>query len=534
MSQPRDHADGDLQPPVMEPPPPLPATLVLQDLSLQPPPPENTKDTEETLLGVAETPHSPLTMQSLSAFSQDASGTSLRKLLFGDDFELVLDEHEDAAGKDPSLFDAKKIISDFFSTAVSVDDINLDQKLSEKELTAQLDENYLEALLGKEAVNSLANETYYEPFSVLHSSVPAQTAEGKAETKWLVEMPKIEPNRQILHADPKPFTTKRADVIESNDRMLYTPHNVIRWSYDKSRNTFLSNARVVRWSDGSITLHVGTDSHLLCDKRGDSSLHLLGYETVVGTDGMKLPALTSTVRPTKHFVTESSNAKSISVEVANENKIHHNLRIKQRMPYITDPLPPVDLTKPTGERNAYEEYVADQYLKRKRLMDSLAKKGQHLSLEKQLEMDKEMWEQLQTTDLQVLREREEEEKRQAALHHAQRRDPLLEDDYGDEFEYSGRADKRVRFERNEEDYQRQRQTELQPLLDGLEKTLTTLEPGSESYGSVSGTMSFLRSGAIDDSIVMKEVGQLIDELKENKVDTGSIETVFSIMFPDAA
>lgn len=92
---------------------------------------------------------------------------------------------------------------------------------------------------------------------------------------WLFDMPTTGANRQTLHVDPFPFRPELGVKPDNTPRALHTPLNTIRWAYDITRDRKLSNSRLVLWSDGSATLHTGSDVYEIHDNV-QRELHMVG------------------------------------------------------------------------------------------------------------------------------------------------------------------------------------------------------------------------------------------------------------------
>ncbi len=99
-----------------------------------------------------------------------------------------------------------------------------------------------------------------------------------ARDSWLLHMPVISKTRRSLHVERSPYVPGLSTVQRaSNDRAIYTPLNVIRYAHDDSRGVDLSNARLIKWSSGKWTLHIGTDAYTVADDQTDT-LVVIGQE----------------------------------------------------------------------------------------------------------------------------------------------------------------------------------------------------------------------------------------------------------------
>ena len=78
-----------------------------------------------------------------------------------------------------------------------------------------------------------------------------------AEPPSILRFPVVQPNRQILHMDDKPFDPATERPRQSTFRAVYTPENIIRHRIVDGKPQ--SNAQMVKWSNGDVTMHIGGD-----------------------------------------------------------------------------------------------------------------------------------------------------------------------------------------------------------------------------------------------------------------------------------
>lgn len=115
------------------------------------------------------------------------------------------------------------------------------------------------------------------PSAAAAKKLAATSFSEEADT-WLLHLPSMSGNRRSLHIDGKPYDPKYPEApMPSTERAIYTPLNVMRWAHDLSRDVDLSNARLVKWSSGSWTLHIGSDVYAVASDK-TASLVVVGEE----------------------------------------------------------------------------------------------------------------------------------------------------------------------------------------------------------------------------------------------------------------
>lgn len=112
----------------------------------------------------------------------------------------------------------------------------------------------------------------------LHVEVPELPRPGPGQL-CLVRLP------NILGIEPRPFDPQTYDPDEEARMPHSGRENVIRWRYGsekdaEGRPVKESNSRMVRWSDGSLTLHVGSEVLLATEQTmGSEHSHIFAKHT---------------------------------------------------------------------------------------------------------------------------------------------------------------------------------------------------------------------------------------------------------------
>jgi hypothetical protein len=251
-------------------------------------------------------------------------------------------------------------------------------------------------------------------FAILHATlpkIPHELAESKGEL-WLAELPKVDPNRQVLHVDPTIFrpSVNGVSIPPSNDRRLFTTQNIIRWTYLKERKEVLSNARLVTWSDGSRTIHVGRDRFEVAQS-SQNSLSLLGAPTKLYKSDKVMPGMVGVQSYDNRVLIKVSDAPSISSEIVGETQMHREIGMERRLSFATDaPLPRVDAKKPKQDMTSEEQWVLREREARRKEMARREAIGHPMSVLEQLEEERKMMHKLQlcTNIKDLLQEQEAE------------------------------------------------------------------------------------------------------------------------------
>ncbi|ORC92185.1 uncharacterized protein TM35_000043990 [Trypanosoma theileri] len=490
--------------------------------------------------------------------------------LFGELFEVG-----DQRPVDPVLIDTRNMLLNLFGSFIREEDVDFEDEKQTKLVKEMADNKaaarfaVVEKWFGEAGAAALEDQRI-ESFGCLQSSLPDKPDVGPYEKLWLTDMPKIAPNRQTLHMDPKPFLPSCCTPLKNTDRMLYTTQNVIRWAHHQGTNTFMSNSRVVRWSDGSVTLHVGSDIFTLQPSK-ESALTMLARPAVVRKGKIGIPAMVSTLNPDEHFVVEGATAASIEEAVIAESAQFRSVSTQHNLAYATPTLPNINWNNIKTVRNPVEEYIIKEYNRRQKIIEQRKKEGRPMTLTEQMEMENELLQRLQTLSVDELMVQQQEQQREAALRAATRQqttsrrsrfDRNMDLEGGvDNVPGEDRFETRVKGENNddddddyddddannnndddgEEDYEtmlenmrqkRQREDEAEDnerirriqrlegtqasrysgLMEALREVITLLPAGSNARGSVQGTLDFLGTGAFSVGVVEKEVPLMMEEV----------------------
>lgn len=461
------------------------------------------------------------------------------KSLFGPLFSV--NEESKANVFDPSLADTHKFLVSMFGEHISEVDIDTEARVEDafKANETAVEVAELEGFFGPHGARALLEEPI-KSFTILNATVPTTLKLPKSDEAWLVEMPKIQPNRQTVHADPKPFTGN-CPYLTSTSRMLFTPSNVMRWSFSSNQKAFVSNSRLVRWSDGSATLHIGDDIFTLNDWKSTAEVHLVGSETIVEKNGVQLPAFTSAQDAVKrHLVMDSAEAASVQLAVAEENAMNSDESKKRKLGYTTNILPPINWEKPSKDRNVYEEFIFNEYERRKKEIIRRQKEGQPMTLGEQMRLEEKLAQLLQAANEGAINleetnavssSREEfisQRQHKRSYKKFERslgleggtRDPLFEEEnsQSDDEDYEDIIEsmKRKRDDNNEETRRKQSKHEssadmVEKLAVALESLKNDLPASSDVFFSVDGTVEMLRD-SMSLSLVKKELESIIETI----------------------
>ncbi|KPA86283.1 putative RNA polymerase-associated protein LEO1 [Leptomonas pyrrhocoris] len=511
--------------------------------------------------------------------------------LFGPAFRVGEDDRK--ALKDPALIDTRAILQELFGPAVREDDVDLfvEERYGAENVAKEMRTNkellvYAEGerYFGAASAQVLRSDEHV-PFTLLESTLPPVWSEeqGRSSTPaWLLEMPAIYPNRQTLHADPRPCDPSTCDYLESNKYVLYTPSNVLRWTVEGP--TCSSNGRVVRWSDGSVTLHVGGDVLALTPSQ-EPTLHLLGEPLEVGKAGMEIDAMIGAIAPEKHLSAGLGGAASIEAALAQERRQRELGNSDRNLPFADLSMPPIDWSRPRKGRTIQEEFVREEYENREKEMKRRIREGRPMTLAEQLRLEAQLQDHVTGATAEELQTERDDALRQATLKAAQRaenrgvkrnrfdrdldlqggtggehhgqRDPFLEDDEGREEEEEGeggeedddqRSDSFERqlaemYARNNSDDAAERkkiktETAATSRYDGLAAALrallTQIPMNAEAFASVDGTLSFLGMDNTPDDVVKTEVPKMLTEVAAElpTVNTQRVQQELSALFPE--
>lgn len=473
------------------------------------------------------------------------------RALFGPHFSI--DEKNVVQAPDPSLADTHSFLVSLFGPHISEHDIDpaprIEEEFNTNESAVQLAE--VEELFGKPGAQALGEEPL-ELFTMLHSTRPNYANLPKCSTSWLVEMPKVLPNRQTVHADPQPIM-KKCPFYPSTSRMLFTPSNIMRWGYHPGTNSFVSNTRLIQWSDGFVTLHIGEDVYSMSDWRSTAEVHLLGTETIVHKHGLLLPSFTACDHNIKrHVVMDSTEATSIQNAVADENTMNLMENKEHDLGYATDVIPSIDWDKVSKGDSVLDEFVAKTYALRQKELERKHKMGQPVSLAEQFRLEQELSEAIKNAiqgnlnidqmlasfpQKEFIGERRKPShqkfSRSLALEGGIPVDPLAQNDHQNDEDESQNSDASENYDEMMENMQRKRDREweeergekrvksdqlssslcVEKIKQELEKIRDKLPNNSDIFSSVEGTIEMLEC-SLPFSHVEQEVEAIIAVLQE--------------------
>lgn len=248
-------------------------------------------------------------------------------------------------------------------------------------------------------------------FEILYASLPKLPTQLGQSTGdlWLAELPKVDPNRQVLHVDPTLFVPSRngEQLPPNSDRRLYTTQNIMRWTYLKQNKQVLSNARLVCWSDGSRTVHVGQDRFEVAQS-SQNSLALLSAPSSVRTADGKAPPGSSTMVGVQGYdnrvLIKVSDAPSISREIVEETQGHREIGMERRLGFTTAlALPQMDAKKAKADMSSEDQWVSKEREKRRKEKERRAAEGNAMSFLEEFDEERKMMEKLrQCTNIQTL------------------------------------------------------------------------------------------------------------------------------------
>ncbi|CBZ30836.1 conserved hypothetical protein [Leishmania mexicana MHOM/GT/2001/U1103] len=506
--------------------------------------------------------------------------------LFGPIFQV--EELDRATAKDPGLIDTRSILHDLFGGAIREDDVHLfqEERYGVEMLAREMKMNK-DVLVYEEGARyfgsagaDVLRADQNVPFTLLESSLPERWDEKRERTatpSWLLDMPVIFPNRQTLHADPRPCDPSTCAYLESNKFMLYTPTNVLRWNV--SDKGVSSNSRIVRWSDGSMTMHVGNDVLTLLPSQ-ESTLNLLGETLEVGKAGMEIDAVIASTVPQKHLTARLGEAASIEAALAQERRQRELANRDRNLPYADSAMPSINWARPRKGRSIHEEFVREEYEMREREMKRRIKDGRPMTLAEQLQLEARLQDHVTNASAEQLQAEREDQLRRAALKAAQRAenrsqkrnrfdrdldlhggtdsgrvmggDPFLRDKEDDERDSDEDVSDVDSFEQQLADmYARNNATdattepaEKKPksersnsryngLAAALRSLLTQIPMNAEAFASVDGTLTFISMNDTPEDVVRSEVPKMLAEVTAElpMVNTQRVKEELAALFP---
>nr|CAX73191.1 RNA polymerase-associated protein LEO1 [Schistosoma japonicum] len=265
--------------------------------------------------------------QNLSEFQQDSSGESNRECKGGDNIsEHETDNYSDAS---PSQNFAKKKLHNIRSTCSSLDDED-----SRPDDASELGDNASQ-------MDDLANSNDNEDHGSNADDMEENLIDEPDETRISVDFPLIRADlgREVhlvkmpnfLSVETRPFDPNfyedeldEDEILdeEGRTRLKLKVENTIRWRIGKTPDGEMvheSNARIVRWSDGSLSLHLGDEIFDIHKVDIQSDYNYLFIREGSGLQGQSSLKTKLTFRP---HSTDSFTHRKITLSLADKtNKL---------------------------------------------------------------------------------------------------------------------------------------------------------------------------------------------------------------------
>lgn len=203
----------------------------------------------------------------------------------------------------------------------------------------------------------------------------------------LLTMPTVHPNRQILHFETAPYNPATSRPKESTDRKTFTPQNIMMWTYDRKSRRYLSNTRVIQWSDGTTTLHVGAESYDI-ETCTDGALSFLGERRHMYRCDKAYSAIIETVPVDNHVTVMSRSDKMNSIDAITAARaakaVAENAALSIGLP-ITGL--PAFVGDAGGRKSTEEEYVDTERAALKKLIAQMERDGTPMTVAEQMRRD---------------------------------------------------------------------------------------------------------------------------------------------------
>ena len=373
-------------------------------------------------------------------------------------------------------------------------------------------------LAGEASTGTATSKNSFVKF--LYSSLPEPPKIPHSDALWLVDFPKVEPNRQVLHVEPEPFTTTTT-AKHSDDRRLYTPHNVIRWTYRRNTKECLSNARLVMWSDGTTSLQVGKDLYDVVQSQ-EAAYNMIASPALLASKGHSEQALIATVHPDEHLTLKVHSAKNTI-----DHTLVHEGRL-QRAPQVTERLALADRVLPEFADKKVKPSAQEEFANRAREQRKRRMRTEPMSLTEQFQMEFQLFDQLHRAtaeDVEDHNDVDDESTKSYRQRKRHSRELVAKTDTASSRDDEAELD-RFQRERNaavdphavEEPVAKARRLEQTPLAQRVLRALQDYsnqipETNTAARGSVDGLAQYLDKAGASDEAIAREVPKLLRELR---------------------
>lgn len=284
--------------------------------------------------------------------------------------------HEQTEQHDPSEYDVLAVCQAVFGDHVSEDEIwdALHTGITDAHRRALDEYDELEHIqpcidaFGEHAVEFLSAElakgAKFGRTAIVNCKHVPNPLEEKIAGRpvWFVDMPRVQPNRQTLHFDSAPYDPHGNPVPRNSDRAFYTPHNTMHWAKSAKTGNTLSNARMVWWSDGSTTLHVGSDVYELRDNNERALCVVASKTDMDNGTGFASRAWVETLMPTRHVSLRAAMnmPNSVNDALAAEKVRRNTADPAARLGMVTDAVPVIKTQKERNQAKAAKKPLTNE------------------------------------------------------------------------------------------------------------------------------------------------------------------------------
>ena len=425
---------------------------------------------EDLEAGMPEVDYSYLERDPLTMAIQQAAGeTYALHDLFGDYFKAPDTDDVDGGLRapqqeavDPMVYDLYGILRDVIGEDLiepgAIEYLREEAHRKVDELVNACIEDDLSVLVdvvGEETaamIKAQSNSGNNVPLIVLSAAYPyikKPTQNHLRESNLLVTLPTVHPNCQILHLDPVPYHPQLNAPKDSTARRIYTPKNTMHWTYEPRTQQFLSNARMVQWSDGTTTVHVGSESYAM-DTFTDQGLTFLGREQKLYRGDKAIDAVVEAVAVDNHVTLRPRSDVKSSVDdvisAASERRAAQDIKTKVGMQIGGIPRLGVVGSK---KKSLEEEYIEKEKASLHKFAAACAKEGKPLSMMEIWAREQKILESVRAAadsmEALVARQRKEEDERKRAEAEEAARKSQLRASGGSSgrFSHGGKADRRT-------------------------------------------------------------------------------------------